>query len=133
MAKFTVLPKEKYDEIYNRASDDCVSRQAINDMIENHKVDFSTEKDYLTAVACVKAVPPNEQKPIKGKWMMDNGQQILMRNSIKKGETWRICSACGAGHMIGHQYEYEKIYHNMFSNFCPNCGAEMEVDDGPDQ
>ena len=38
--------------------DDTISRQAAKDMIKNHKSDFSTEKDYRTARACVNAVPP---------------------------------------------------------------------------
>ena len=37
---------------------DVISRQATKDMIKNHKSDFSTEKDYRTARACVNAVPP---------------------------------------------------------------------------
>lgn len=37
---------------------DVISRQAAKDMIKNHKSDFSTEKDYRTARACVNAVPP---------------------------------------------------------------------------
>lgn len=39
-------------------NDDLISRQAAKDMIKNHKSDFSTEKDYRTARACVNAVPP---------------------------------------------------------------------------
>ena len=39
------------------AMDDLISRQAVKDMIKNHKSDFSTEKDYRTARACVNAVP----------------------------------------------------------------------------
>ena len=37
---------------------DSINRQAAIDMIKNHKSDFSTEKDYRTARACVNAVPP---------------------------------------------------------------------------
>lgn len=37
-------------------SSDCISRQAAKDMIKNHKSDFSTEKDYRVARACVNAV-----------------------------------------------------------------------------
>lgn len=37
---------------------DSISRRAAKDMIKNHKSDFSTEKDYRTARACVNAVPP---------------------------------------------------------------------------
>ena len=37
----------------------------------------------------------------------------------------RVCSECGAGHMIGHKYECDKAYHDTHHNFCPNCGADM--------
>lgn len=38
--------------------DDLISREAVKEMMKNHRVDFSTEKDYRTASACVNAVPP---------------------------------------------------------------------------
>lgn len=37
---------------------DLISKKAAKDMIKNHKSDFSTEKDYRTARACINAVPP---------------------------------------------------------------------------
>lgn len=40
---------------------DLISQQAAKDMIKNHKSDFSTEKDYRTARACINAVPPAQQ------------------------------------------------------------------------
>ena len=42
-----------------------ISRQAAKDMIKNHKSDFSTEKDYRTARACVNAVPPAQPELIE--------------------------------------------------------------------
>ena len=65
-------------------------------------------------------------QPKKGKWIEDKGQQILMQNFIERGEVWRVCSVCGAGHMIGHKYECDKAYHETFHNFCPNCGCRMD-------
>lgn len=61
----------------------------------------------------------------KGKWIEDKGQQTLMQNFIEMGEVWRVCSVCGAGHMIGHKYAIDKAYHDRHHNFCPNCGADM--------
>ena len=37
---------------------DTIARRATKDMINNHRCDFSTEKDYRTAMACVNAIPP---------------------------------------------------------------------------
>lgn len=62
---------------------------------------------------------------IKGRWIESNGLNILMKKFIEKGETWRVCDKCGAGFMIGYQYECDKLYHETFHNFCPNCGADM--------
>jgi hypothetical protein len=72
-------------------------------------------------------LPPAQPERIKGHWIESNGLNILMKKFIEKGETWRVCDKCGAGFMIGYQYECDKLYHETFHNFCPNCGAEMEV------
>jgi len=64
-------------------------------------------------------------QPKRGKWIEDKGQQTLMKNFIERGEVWRVCSVCGAGHMIGHKYAIDKAYHDRHHNFCPNCGADM--------
>ena len=60
-----------------------------------------------------------------GHWIEDEKQNVLMRKFIEKGEVWRVCSVCGAGLMIGAEYETDKYYHETFHNFCPNCGADM--------
>ena len=71
--------------------------------------------------------PTIQPEPKRGKWIEDKGQQTLMQNFIERGEVWRVCSVCGAGHMIGHKYATDKAYHDRHHNFCPNCGARMEV------
>lgn len=75
----------------------------------------------------IKEEPTIEPEPKRGKWIEDRGQKILMQNFIAKGEVWRVCSVCGAGHMIGHKYACDKAYHDTHHSFCPNCGARMEV------
>lgn len=60
-----------------------------------------------------------------GHWIEDEKQNVLMRKFIEKGEVWRVCSVCGAGLMIGAEYETDKYYHETFHNYCPNCGADM--------
>lgn len=61
-----------------------------------------------------------------GKWIDDEGQQILLKNAIDKGENWKVCSICGAGMCIGAKYKTDKAYHRFFSRYCPNCGARMD-------
>ena len=83
-------------------------------------------QDHLDrATFAIKQLPPIQPK--RGKWIEDKGQQTLMQNFIERGEVWRVCSVCGAGHMIGHKYESDKAYHETYHNFCPHCGAKMEV------
>lgn len=72
-------------------------------------------------------MPPAQPERIRGHWIESDAQNRLMKNLIAKGETWRVCDKCGAGFMIGYQHESDKIYHETFHNFCPKCGAEMEV------
>lgn len=79
------------------------------------------------AKEAIEQLPPVQPERIRGRWIESDAQNILMKNFIEKGETWRVCDKCGAGFMIGYQYESDKIYHETFHNFCPKCGAEMEV------
>ena len=83
--------------------DDLISREAVKEMIKNHRVDFSTEKDYRTARACANAVPPAEPK--RGYWKYNA--------KIGTFKVW-TCDQCG--------WNSEAEF-----NFCPNCGAKMEV------
>ena len=61
----------------------------------------------------------------RGEWIESREQNILMAKRIEKGETWRVCSNCGTGFMIGAKYEGQKSYGERFHNFCPKCGADM--------
>ena len=78
-------------------------------------------------------LPPTQPERIKGHWIESKGLNILMKKFIEKGETWRMCDKCGAGFMIGYQYECDKLYHETFHNFCPKCGAQMEVTTWPNE
>ena len=105
---------------------DCISREQAIDAVKRLSLGETDAtrlamriEDYLERL-------PSAQ-PKHGKWIEDKGQQTLMKNFIERGEVWRVCSVCGAGHMIGHRYAIDKAYHDRHHNFCPNCGAKMEV------
>ena len=104
---------------------DCISRQKAISALYEWECDNKDERD---AIDVINGLPPIQPK--RGKWIEDKGQQTLMQNFIERGEVWRVCSVCGAGHMIGHKYASDKAYHDRHHNFCPNCGAEMEVTNG---
>ena len=104
---------------------DTISRQAAKDAL-NHELRCGAVINQCgleVAYEVIEDLPPAEPK--RGKWIEDKGQQTLMQNFIERGEVWRVCSVCGAGHMIGHKYECDKAYHETHHNFCPNCGADM--------
>ena len=113
--------------------DDLISRQAAIDALENTKTAISENGErYIAkqnAIMRIDALPPAEPKI--GKWIEDKGQQTLMKNFIERGEVWRVCSVCGAGHMIGYKYAIDKAYHDRHHNFCPNCGAKMKCSENP--
>ena len=119
----TVLEVVKAQLSTNLASlgTDCISRQAAIDIVEFECGEWSGLAK--TIAEEIKQLPPAEPK--RGKWIEDKGQQTLMQNFIERGEVWRVCSVCGAGHMIGHKYAIDKAYHDRHHNFCPNCGADM--------
>ena len=85
--------------------DELISREAVKEMMKNHRVDFSTEKDYRTARACANAVPPAEPK--RGKWIQDRSGAYC-------------CSECMepcAGYVMMKPRD----------KFCKMCGSRNEV------
>ena len=110
---------------------DAISRQAAIDALramQTYKLFAGDDMlliDQAGAQTELMLLPPIQPK--RGMWIEDKGQQTLMQNFIERGEVWRVCSVCGAGHMIGHKYAIDKAYHDRHHNFCPNCGAKMEV------
>ena len=130
------LCNEAYRELKKTQPEPCedaVSREAVLDALrtcyDTETITYDNGDEYIhygDAVGEVEQLPPVTPKQGTGEWIEDKGQQILMQNFIERGEVWRVCSVCGAGHMIGHKYASDKAYHNTFHNFCPNCGAKME-------
>ena len=88
---------------------------------------FIAQEAFADCIKTIEILPPAQPERIRGHWIESKGLNTLMKKFIEKGETWRVCDKCGAGFMIGYQYECDKLYHETFHNFCPKCGAEMEV------
>ena len=85
--------------------EDAVSRQAVLYLIADYDLSMGQ------VVNCIHALPPVTPKPKIGEWKWTSGELNKMNCSIF--EKW-TCSCCGM------RSEFK-------SNFCPYCGAKMEV------
>lgn len=97
----------------NKNSEDTISRAAAIDALrkmQTYKM-FSGDDmlliDQAGAQTELMLLPPAEPKRIRGKWIDTRGNTEWYAREYE-------CSECG-GTMLGE------------SNFCPNCGAKMEV------
>lgn len=119
----------KETEAYNLAikalkqepCDDCISRQAVLDKIE--EVCFSKEKEWvdfrvsqgsngqrdLIINFIENFLPPVTPQPKTGHWIF-----------IDKAKEHACCSVCGYGNV--------DLFDGRLHNYCENCGAKMEVE-----
>jgi hypothetical protein len=82
---------------------------AIRDDDEINGASFARVVDHLRNMEPVDAVPV-----VHGRWIIGTGENALMRG-------FRMCSACGE--IIETQYS---LYGML--NYCPNCGAKMDLE-----
>ena len=86
---------------------DCISRQAVLDLIANYDLNMG---QMVKGIHALPSVTPQDQK--MGHWILRNSFLVPYK-----------CSECN--------YESER-----YDNYCPNCGAKMvdsqksEVEDG---
>lgn len=89
--------------------DNWIVKPTVTEAIEN----LSTENEvrYRGTVT----VSMQEYRPVvHGHWIVDR----MCGNDVLSGEHMVICSICDKGVFFGK------------TNYCPNCGAKMEVEDG---
>jgi hypothetical protein len=91
--------------------EDCISRQAVQDLINTWLTDYLTEetREALEVInGKVGDMPSVQPTRPKGKWIpyYDRWGDVITIVSHFK------CSVCG-------EYDYDK------DKFCPNCGADM--------
>ena len=109
---------------------DLISREDAMDILDDFQKDIENGVDnyaeYRDRLLSLPGPVGNSDtlRP-KGKWIVDEGQQVLMQDRIADGEDWKVCSVCGCGFMVGHKYNTDRSYHKTFHNFCPQCGAYM--------
>lgn len=90
-------------------------------------VDLPPELDALTvqkAIEAIGIVKAEEVVQVKHGWWIDNGWDGDFYWRIDgKGNCWKVisCSICG-GNLCG----------NSKTNYCPHCGAKMDVENSVD-
>ena len=100
--------------------DDCVSRQAVLKINENHHGKMPNHINFEIWNE-IKALPPVLPKREHGEWIFEEvgeGKQILK------------CSKCGTIRQRGENFTLEGFIILCekcltLDNFCPHCGAEM--------
>ena len=111
--------------------DDLISRAAAIDRIEEHirvgdelypltETDRALNHAFEIAASCVYNMPSAERK--KGNWI-----------ETSSGNHWK-CSRCNcrAGFWLNEENscEWSMDMSEWLSDYCPNCGAKMEEEEG---
>lgn len=103
-----LLPTEDYDEVEEimlaleqQPCGDCISRQEAIRVAEQGQI-----QGYVWQFKKLCALPPVEPERKTGKWIMSHD---------KTAKLYGECSNCGMRNYAG------------CTNYCPDCGAKMEV------
>ncbi len=110
--------KKYADESYLQQSDDCVSRQAVIDTVDNTIAKYIPtfigryERIPLELVRAINDVSPVTPTPKTGEWCKQNDDYF----------DWYECSVCGYG--SGGEMQYSSEY-DVRTKYCPNCGCRM--------
>lgn len=112
----------------NVPANDCISRQAVIDAIVNSPSKVQDENMPLTdqydgaafrqieILGIIDTLPSAQPK---GRWI----EKEVFDNSSAVIDEWQSanCSVCNKYHTTPYMYYFDHF------NFCPNCGAKMEV------
>ena len=93
--------------------DDLISRQAAIDICRAPHMRNADCSDFEMAIMML---PPAQPGRIKGHWII---------RETSSGDTEARCSHCGFTTLVDEPGNGLHMVSDL--NFCPNCGAEMEV------
>lgn len=101
--------------------DECVSRQAVEDAIENMTVN-GERLGYMVAYEILSDLPCVTPQPNIGHWIMEQSG-LTGWKSISNCN----CSECGASALLEFVSDMDGVSYTLKpSKYCPNCGAKME-------
>ena len=91
---------------------DCIRRHAALEVLDEYAEDIESGKfgAYTKARIRMRKLPSVDPERMKGMWLKRKGETLILYG-------WYQCSQCGA--IIGEP-----------TNYCSECGARMEVDNG---
>ena len=95
---------------------DCISRQAAIDAIWTVSPLARLDRKWIDR--WLRQLPSAEPKRIRGKW-------IYCEDSTADSVDGYRCDQCGL--FVPWDYKHKGIDFIQDYNFCPNCGAKMEV------
>ena len=99
----------------NTPTEDCISRQAAINAIENTDVEITAE-EWDELANAIESLPPAEPKRPHGEWI----EYIDDRNGRRYGK----CSSCNKSTL--NAVDYDVLDGERYiMDFCPNCGADM--------
>lgn len=98
--------------------EDCVSRQAVDDAIYDYS--RSCDVNYDQIMKAIDNLPSVTPQPKVGEWL----EREVIDSSYKVIDEWQSarCSVCDRYHTTPYMYYFSHY------KFCPNCGAQMEVE-----
>jgi rubrerythrin len=106
------LRKKLAEYLEQQPCDDCISRQAVNDLVDELARAISDERCYIsrgrstaTIMQDILDLPSVTPKEKTGKWIYTG--DYITDGMLK-------CSSCGYEHDVADRFLY-----------CPNCGAKM--------
>lgn len=108
------------DNFEVQSCEDCISRQAAIDVVRKWFDKIQLNGDIcLDGIASLPSVTP--QKKSTGSWV----EKQVVDNEEVEIEQWQSarCSKCDKYHTTPYLYYFDDY------NYCPNCGAKMEVAD----
>ena len=100
--------------------DDLISRQAAIDICRAPHMRNADCSDFEMAIMMLPPVQPEQPEPKRGEWLE---RDVIDEPKGKHITQWQSarCSVCGRYHTTPYLYSFTHY------NFCPNCGARMEV------
>lgn len=102
-------------EYIDREAAISLIKQYGHDAIDGGRYSLDTVDDCIELENCVKVLPTADVAPVAhGRWIHDG-------HRINGGIDWCHCSECGKSDNFCAR-----------TNYCPNCGAKMDIEDGGD-
>lgn len=118
------LPKRRKEvkrwkaKALEQQDDDCISRQAVNEIINDIRDCISVEGYWAILERMKKLSPVNPQEPKTGHWMRKTKVDGVY--DIAGVKTWGVkcqCDKCDFTTTVIEDFGYYK--------YCPNCGTKM--------